>query len=43
MLGDRLHNRVDRVSGKAKEWTGRATGNTRREREGRIQAGLAYA
>lgn len=37
----RFQHRFDRASGKAKEWAGRATGNTRRQRQGRLQWTIA--
>lgn len=43
MVKDKFEDRVDRASGKAKEWAGRTTGNARLQREGRLQAGLAGA
>lgn len=43
MVSDRLGDRVDRVSGKAKEWAGRTVGNSRLQREGRVQSGAANA
>lgn len=41
MVSERFGNELDRVSGKAKEWAGRATGNARMQRRGRFQSGLA--
>lgn len=41
MVSERVGDELNRVSGKAKEWTGRATGNARLQRRGRIQSGLA--
>lgn len=38
---DRLGDELSRASGKAKQWTGRATGNATLQRRGRFQAGLA--
>jgi len=38
-----VSNRMDRVSGKAKEWAGRAAGNSRLQRKGQIQSVLAGA
>lgn len=39
----KFDDRIDQGSGKAKEWTGRATGDRGLEREGRTQSGLAGA
>lgn len=41
MVSERVGDELNRVSGKAKEWTGRAIGNPRLQRRGRIQSGLA--
>lgn len=41
MVSQRFGDEMDRVSGKAKEWAGRATGNARLQRQGRVQSGLA--
>lgn len=38
---DRFEDRVDQVSGKAKEWTGRAADDEDLEREGKTQHGIA--
>jgi uncharacterized protein YjbJ (UPF0337 family) len=38
---DRFDDRVDRVSGKTKEWTGKATDDERLEAEGRTQHDVA--
>lgn len=39
----RFDDRIDQATGKAKEWTGRATGDRGLEREGRAQSGFARA
>lgn len=41
MVSNRLSDRMDRVSGKAKEWAGRAAGNSRLQRKGQFQSTLA--
>lgn len=41
MVSERFGDELNRVSGKAKEWAGRATGNARMQRRGRLQSGLA--
>lgn len=43
MADERFYDRIDQGAGKAKEWTGRATGDRHLEREGRAQSGLAGA
>lgn len=41
MVKDRFGDELDRASGKAKQWAGRATGNAPLQRRGRFQSGLA--
>jgi uncharacterized protein YjbJ (UPF0337 family) len=43
MASIRFGDRADRVSGKAKQWAGRASGNSRLQWKGRAQSGLAGA
>lgn len=43
MVSHRFGDRLDHVSGKAKEWAGRAAGNARLQRQGQLQSGLASA
>ena len=43
MVKDRLGDELDRASGKAKQWAGRATGNPQMQRRGRFQEMLAKA
>jgi uncharacterized protein YjbJ (UPF0337 family) len=40
-LGDKVRNKADQASGKAKEAVGKITGDTRLEVEGRLQQGRA--
>ena len=40
-LGDKMRNKADQASGKAKETVGKITGDKRLEGEGRLQHGKA--